>query len=215
MAAVTVELPAEADLSAAILAARRPSDRYFCLEQPERGGFALAALGEAAVVRARGPDRFEEAARSCAAIGRRVLGDDPAGDPGRPPAAGPVFVGGFAFAPQGGAAPEWSSLDPAQLTLPEVALARYQGRARLTACVAADGDETPDELVERAEARLDELAPVAMPLLDPDPLERARVAGASPPEHYEEAVARATARIRAGELRKVVLAREVRVHSSR
>jgi len=36
-----------------------------------------------------------------------------------------------------------------------------------------------------------------------------------PPEHYESAVARAVERIRAGELDKVVLAREVQVHAPR
>ena len=53
-----------------------------------------------------------------------------------------------------------------------------------------------------------------MPLLDPDPLERARVAGAAAPSHYEGAVARAVERIAAGELSKLVLAREVRVHGT-
>jgi salicylate biosynthesis isochorismate synthase/menaquinone-specific isochorismate synthase len=52
-------------------------------------------------------------------------------------------------------------------------------------------------------------------MLDPDPVDRPRVAGATPPAHYEAAVARAVERIRAGELEKVVLAREVRVHSAR
>jgi salicylate biosynthesis isochorismate synthase/menaquinone-specific isochorismate synthase len=54
-----------------------------------------------------------------------------------------------------------------------------------------------------------------MPLLDPEPVERARVAGAAPPAHYESAVARAVERIHAGELEKIVLAREVRVHAAR
>nr|MDQ3935564.1 isochorismate synthase [Actinomycetota bacterium] len=54
-----------------------------------------------------------------------------------------------------------------------------------------------------------------MPLLDPDPVEAARVASAAPPEHFEEAVRRATERIAAGGIDKVVLAREVRVHSPR
>ena len=215
VAAVTVPLPAGLDLSAAVLAARRPADSYFCLEQPERGGFALAALGEAAAVRAHGEARFREAARECTAIARRVLADDPADDPKRPPGAGPLFVGGFAFAAQGGVTPEWSSLAPAQLVLPEVALARHEGEVRLTLCAQAEGDETPEVLMERLDARLSELRPSAMPLLDPDPLERARVAGAAPPEHYEEAVARAVERIRAGELSKIVLAREVRVHAAR
>ena len=53
----------------------------------------------------------------------------------------------------------------------------------------------------------------AMPLVDPDPVERTRVASAAPPSHYEQAVERAVERIRAGELEKVVLAREVRAHA--
>jgi salicylate biosynthesis isochorismate synthase/menaquinone-specific isochorismate synthase len=52
-----------------------------------------------------------------------------------------------------------------------------------------------------------------MPLLDPHPVERARVASAAPAEHFEAAVTRAVERIAAGELTKVVLAREVRVHA--
>ena len=36
-----------------------------------------------------------------------------------------------------------------------------------------------------------------------------------PPAHYEEAVARAVQRIRAGEFEKIVLAREVEVHAPR
>jgi salicylate biosynthesis isochorismate synthase/menaquinone-specific isochorismate synthase len=52
-----------------------------------------------------------------------------------------------------------------------------------------------------------------MPLFDPDPVETARVASAAPPEHFESAIERAVERIAGGELRKVVLAREVRVHS--
>ena len=54
-----------------------------------------------------------------------------------------------------------------------------------------------------------------MPLLDPDPVGRTRVAGAAAPSHYEAAVGRAVERIAAGELQKIVLAREVRVHGPR
>ncbi|HEY1277942.1 MAG TPA: isochorismate synthase, partial [Thermoleophilaceae bacterium] len=73
----------------------------------------------------------------------------------------------------------------------------------------------PDALVERALARVDELAPAGMPMVDPDPVEQARVASAAPPSHFEHAVERAVERIRAGGLDKVVLAREVRVHAPR
>jgi isochorismate synthase len=83
----------------------------------------------------------------------------------------------------------------------------------MTVCVAADGDEAPDALVERALRRVDELRPAAMPLLDPDPVERTRVASAAPPSHFEQAVERAVERIRGGALEKIVLAREVRAHA--
>jgi isochorismate synthase len=213
-AAVTVPVAPELDLSAAVLAARRPEDRYSCLEQPDRDGFALATLGATAVVEARGPRRFAEAALRARELGARVIGDDPARDPGWPTAAGPVFAGGFSFAHDGGATPEWASLAPASLVLPEISLARHRGEARLTVCVRVDGDEAAEALIERAQERVTELRAVDMPLFDPDPVERAVVAGAAPPSHYEQAVERAVERIRAGELEKVVLAREVRVHGT-
>jgi salicylate biosynthesis isochorismate synthase len=215
IAAVTVPIPAELDLSAVVLSARRPDDRFACLEQPDRDRFALAGLGAAAVLESHGPDRFRTVARAARELGRRTIADDPAADPRRPAAAGPAFMGGFAFAPEGGGSPEWSSLPPASLVLPELSLARHRGEARMTLCVRAEGDESPETLVERALERIARLAPASMPLHDPDPVERARVAGAAPPAHYEQAVARAVERIRAGELEKVVLAREVRVHGAR
>jgi salicylate biosynthesis isochorismate synthase len=208
VATLTVPVAAELDLSAAVLGARRPGERFFCFEQPDRDGYTVAGLGEAAVLEAAGPRRFGEVAEAARELGRRVLTDDPALDPGRPPGAGPVFVGGFAFAHDGGGSPEWSSLAPASLVLPELSFARSRGEARMTVCAAAATD------LEALAGRLAELAPAAMPLLDPDPVERVRVASAAPPSHYEHAVERAVERIRAGELEKVVLAREVRAHAA-
>ncbi len=138
LAAVTVPVDPGLDLSAAVLAARRTDDRWFCFEQPDRDGFVLAGLGQAALLQARGPGRFSEVAASARALGRGALAD---GLDGGPAASGPVFVGGFAFAEDGGASPEWSSLAPASLVLPEVSLARHRGEARMTVSVAVDGDE--------------------------------------------------------------------------
>jgi len=136
-----------------------------------------------------------------------ALIDDPAEDPNRPPAAGPVFLGGFAFAHNGGASPEWSSLPPASLVLPEVTLSRQATEARLTLNAVVQADDDTDAVVDKLLQRMSELAPAAMPLLDPDPVQRTRVASAAPPSHYEHAVERAVERIRTGELEKVVLAR--------
>jgi isochorismate synthase len=210
VASVTAAVPAELDASAAVLAARRPAERFFCLELPQRDDFVLAALGTAAEIELSGPDRFGSAAAGARRLGRLTLGG---ADPAAPPAAGPVLVGGFAFAPDGGSAPEWSSFGSGRLVLPEVSLARRGGEARVTVNLGIDGDEAPEALLDRARRRLEELLPAPMPVLDPDPVERTRVAGAAPPAHYESAVARAVERIQAGELQKVVLAREVRAHA--
>ena len=215
IAAVTVPVPAELDLSAAVMAARRATDRFACLEQPDRDGFALAALGQAVVLEASGTARFADVALRARELGRAAFTDDPADDPERPPATGPVFVGGFAFAHDGGSSPEWSGLAPACLVLPEVAIARQRGEARMTVTAAVHADDDVDAVVGRLVSRAAELAPAAMPLVDPDPVERTRVASAAPPSHYEQAVARAVERIRAGELEKIVLAREVRAHAPR
>jgi isochorismate synthase len=213
VAAITVPIQPELDLSAAVLTARRADDRFACLEQPERDGFVLATLGQAAVLEAAGASRFAEVAAQARNLGRAAFADDPAEDPQRPPAAGPVFVGGFAFADDGGSSPEWAGLSPACLVLPEVALVRQGGEARMTLTAAVHPDDDAQDITERLLARTEELQESAIPLLDPDPVERTRVASAAPPSHYEQAVERAVERIKAGELEKIVLAREVRAHA--
>jgi salicylate biosynthesis isochorismate synthase len=211
LAAVTVPLAPELDLSAAVLRARQPDDRYFCFEQPDRDGFVLAGLGCAVALESRGAGRFREVAVRARDLSRRAFVDDAAGDAERPASAGPVFVGGFAFAEDGGGTPEWSSLAPASLMVPEISLARHRGEARMTVSVVVHPDRAHrlTEVMRRAER----LAPASMPLIDPDPVQRTAVASAAPPAHYEQAVERAVERIRAGELEKVVLAREVRAHA--
>jgi isochorismate synthase len=212
LAAVTVPVPADLDLSAAVLRARRPDDRFFCFEQPDRDGFVLAGLGCAIALESRGPGRFREVATRARDLGRRAFAGDAAKDAGRPAAAGPVFVGGFAFADEGGDTPEWASLAPASLVLPELSFARHQGEARMTVSVAVRHDRA--HTLKATIDRVAELEPALMPLIDPDPVQRTRVASAAPPAHYEQAVERAVERIRAGELQKVVLAREVRAHAA-
>ncbi|HEX5909317.1 MAG TPA: isochorismate synthase [Thermoleophilaceae bacterium] len=215
-ASVTFPVSPEVDPSATILAAREAGERFFCMEQPGRDGYAVCGLGEAIAVTRSGTDRFEGAAADCRRIGARTLEDDQAADPHRPPGAGPVFLGGFAFAATGGATPEWSGFDPAQLVLPEVSIARMGDQARLTVTVAVDPRQgAAAEALERARRRMAALEPATMPLLDPSPTARPRVAGAAAPSHYEDAVRRAVERIRSGQMSKVVLAREVRVQTGR
>jgi salicylate biosynthesis isochorismate synthase len=211
LAAVTVPIDAGLDLSAAVMHARRPDDRFFCFEQPDRDGFVLAGLGTAQALESRGPGRFREVAVRARDLGRRAFVDDPAEDPARPAAAGPVFVGGFAFADDGGQTPEWSSLAPATLVLPELSFTRHRGEARMTVTVVVQPDRA--NRLSYALERTAAMAEAHMPLIDPDPVQPTRVASAAPPSHYEQAVERAVERIRQGELEKIVLAREVRAHA--
>ena len=215
VASVTQRVDPVLDLSAAVLSSRRRSDRFFCIEQPGREGHAVCGLGTAALLRATGPARFDRLAAESRDLTSRTLADDPAADALAPPGSGPVHVGGFAFSPAGGQSPEWAGFEAAQLVLPEVSFARRAGEARMTLAVAVEGDESADALMERLARRVAELRAGEIPLVDPDPVARPRVAGAAPPAHYEAAVSRAVERIRAGDLEKVVLAREVRVIGQR
>jgi salicylate biosynthesis isochorismate synthase len=209
LAAVTVALDPSTDPVAMAVASRRAGEPWFAFEQPDRDGSALAALGCARALEARGPARFAEVARTW----RALAGDAAADPPDGPRGAGLIAVGGFAFAPEGGDTPAWSSFAPASLHVPEVAIARAGDDVRLTLAALATPDDTVADLLDGLERRLAELRTAPLPLLDPDPVGRVRVAGAAPPEHYVGAVERAVERIGAGALAKIVLAREVQVHA--
>jgi salicylate biosynthesis isochorismate synthase/menaquinone-specific isochorismate synthase len=218
LATIALGLAAEVDPSAVVCASRREGEAWFVFEQPDRGRAALAALGEVAHLQASGPDRFAVVAGRWRALVAASVGDPPEGIGG-----GPLAVGGFAFAPEGGSAPHWAGFQPASLIVPEVALTRRgprrggeeRGEVRMTLAAVASPDDMAEDLLARLEHRLAELRERALAMLDPAPAGRYQVASAMPPEHYEAAVARAVQFIEEGEIEKVVLAREVQVHAPR
>ncbi|MDX6701969.1 MAG: menaquinone-specific isochorismate synthase [Baekduia sp.] len=210
LAAITVAVDPATDPTAVVAASRRHGEPWFCFEQPDRDGAALAALGAAVEIEAAGPDRFKLVAARWRVLASQAACDPPDG----PRGCGPIAVGGFAFAPTGGQSPPWAGYAAASLHVPEVALVRRGTDVRLTLCVLATPDDTVADLLARVDRRAAELrVGVGLPLLDPDPAGRYRVVSAMPPEHYEQAVAGAVQRIKAGALQKVVLAREVQVHA--
>ncbi len=222
LATISVRLSSEVDPSAVVCASRRQSEPWFAFEQPDRGSAALAALGEVSHLRASGPERFALVAERWRKMSAAAVGDSD-WTPARP-GGGPVALGGFAFAPEGGGAPHWAGFEPASLIVPEVALTRRgsreggadrRGEVRMTLAVMARPDDLGEELLARLERRLGELREQSLPLLDPAPAGRYQVASAMPPEHYEAAVASAVALIEREEIEKVVLAREVQVHAPR
>ncbi len=211
LASITLDLDADVDPAEVVCASRRgEEDPWFLLEQPARGRRALACLGEALELQADGPGRFRELALRWRALASEARSD-------RADGAGPVAVGGFAFAPDGGRSPHWRGFAPASLMVPEVALARRErdGLARVAMTVTAlvQPDDVPDERLGQLLDRVEGLQARPLPLLDPSPAGRFEVISAMPPEHYEQAVEQATRMIREGRLEKVVLAREVQVHA--
>jgi menaquinone-specific isochorismate synthase len=198
------------DPCAAVFASRLASDRWFCWEQPDRG-FALAGLGVADEATSRGKERFADVAEQCQAIGAGAVREEPRG---LPAGAGAVWLGGFAFDPEGGATAIWASLEPASLTLPELSVCRNEGRSFLTVNAIVGPGYDVDSVAERLVSRLAALREEPLPLLDPHPTARAEIASARSPREFEAAVEGATSRIAAGEMSKVVLAREVIVSAA-
>jgi salicylate biosynthesis isochorismate synthase/menaquinone-specific isochorismate synthase len=101
------------------------------------------------------------------------------------------------------------------MVVPEVSLARADGRTTMTLVALVEPDDDPAAVLARLAGRAEELREEPLPLLDPSPTGRFEVLSAMPPEHYEHAVARATELIREGRMEKIVLAREVQVHAPR
>jgi salicylate biosynthesis isochorismate synthase len=209
LASVSAVCDRASDPTALAARSRRPGDAWFCFEQPDRDGSALAALGAVWALEERGAERFARVAKRWEALTAAALADAPEGHPG----SGLVALGGFAFAPEGGASPRWEGFAPASLIVPELSLARRARQTWLTVNVQISPDDTMRDLIGRVQRRLGELRPGPLPMLDPAPAGDYDVVSPMPPSHYEEAVVRAVQRIRAGELEKVVLAREVEVHA--
>ena len=215
LATISVELDGEVDPSAVACASRRAGEPWFVLEQPARGAAALAGLGEVLAIKSAGPHRFAAVADRWRDVSASAISDSAQDLPG----AGLVALGGFAFAPDGGRSQHWQGFEPASLSVPELALARTERRGRrsvrMTLAALAAPDDTEAELEARLQSRLSELRSSELPLLDPAPTGRFHVASAMAPEHYEQAVGRASELIAAGELEKIVLAREVQIHAPR
>ncbi len=213
LATMSLAVSPSVDPTAVVCASRREGEPWFAFEQPDHGRAALAGLGETLSLQAEGPERFGIVAERWRALSAAAVSDPSEDVVG----GGPLAVGGFAFASNGGSSPHWAGFEPASLSVPELALVRRQGAGEpavsLTLAALASADDTPEDLLSALQRRITELRSRALPLLDPAAVGRFQVASAMPPEHYEAAVARAVELIAAGDIEKIVLAREVQVHA--
>ncbi|WP_396133145.1 isochorismate synthase MenF [Agromyces sp. 3263] len=165
-----------------------------------RRGEGIVGLGETLRVETSGASRVKDAAAAWTELAADADVDDRVGLPG----TGLVAFGAFAFADH--------SASSSVLVVPELVLGRRDGRAWVTrithasGAAGASGDRGGDGSEDAA---------AAVPLAIPEPAPKRRVPrvaftpGAVPPEAYESAVAEAVRRIDAGELEKVVLARQL------
>ena len=207
MTSVTSGVAEPVDPTAVIARSRGAMTHWFCFEQPDRDGYAVAGLGRLHEFRARGDERFARISRDWSALSAGALQD-----PVQAPAgSGLIAVGGFAFDPEGGAGSEWAGFEPASLVVPEVSLARGPEGSTITVNSSVAPDDTVDDVLRRAASQMAGLRRGPLPMLDPAPVGSYRVHSPMPPAHYEQAVRSGVDRIRAGDVQKVVLAREVEV----
>jgi salicylate biosynthesis isochorismate synthase len=212
VAAATVAIDPQTDVAACVFASRGAEERYFAWEQPDRDGFAIGGLGAAWTIEgASGSDRFASAGAAASEVLRDAVIDADLSLP----AAGPLWVGGFAFAPDGGSTPPWASYPAALLVLPEVTLVRRGEHVTATVTAVCRPGDDPVRTGERMRARLAGLRRDPMPIFDPDPVGGYELASVRPPEDFERAVREAARAVERGDVRKLVLAREVTVASGR
>ena len=159
-----------------------------------RRGEGIVGLGEMLRIETSGPSRIEDASAAWTSLAAHADVDDRVGLPG----TGLVAFGAFAFADE--------SASTSVLVVPELVLGRREGRTWVTRIALATGSDGHDGAADAA-------ASVALEIPEPTPKRRVpRVTftpGALPPDAYEAAVAEAVRRIDAGELAKVVLARQL------
>jgi menaquinone-specific isochorismate synthase len=148
-----------------------------------RRGEGLIGYGEAARLEVSGPDALAEAAAWWAEYTSSADIDDPIGVPG----SGPVLFASIAFDPAAGTS---------VFVVPEVTVGRRDGAGWITTV----GDADPRDLL-----------PLAPPADDAPPLRLRYADGALDPATWCSAVGAAVERIMAGELAKVVLARDLLV----
>jgi isochorismate synthase len=185
-------------------------------------GFSLIGLGRAWECAAAGDGRFEAARVAWDDLRRSALAEsEAAGAPNTGGAwgAGPVLLGGFSFSPPGPVGPEWTGFGAASLVLPQLALAVHGDAGWLTLCLVARpemSDDDVDAAARRADAWLSALSqrartfevPRASDVRSPAVGHQTEIITASDWKNLVGAAARA---VRDGELKKVVVARALKV----
>ena len=172
-------------------------------------GLAVAGLGAAWHVAASGPERFAIAADAWRdLIAHAAIDADPA-----LPFSGPMAAAGFSFDPLRPAEGLWDGYPDGLLLLPRIVLAQVGDSATLTVNGLVGPSSSSISLHFAAARRLRAL--LGGPWRAPGVDDGVEFADALPPGAWRAIVGDAVADLRAGQMEKVVLAREVRARSAR
>jgi isochorismate synthase len=196
-------------------------------------GFSFVGLGRAWACPATGQARFHVARDAWEDLRRRAVTDESGPDPARGPRpgagpgtwTGPVLAGGFAFNFEGPVEPRWRDFGASSLVLPRLGIVTRGGMSRVVVSVVLRPDGPDDEALRAAGdamAWILDLAAYHASSGDGTggrtPQARDAATSGSITTHelvaaaeWKALVARAAQAVRDRELRKVVLARALRV----
>ena len=169
-------------------------------------GFAIAALGAAAVLSPSGHERFATLNHEWSSLLQRAQVD---GAVENVRGVGPLLIGGFSFTPDGPHTDTWRGFSSAHMIVPEVHVTSIGGESWLTissmveaerASSAAPAIEEVRDAILRAGSSSGHAQVSAGKVTVSDDL---------PADEWTGTVARAVDAIRAGQMQKVVLARSV------
>jgi len=189
---------------------RFSGNRFFWSEPGRR--LALAGLGSALQIEA---DDAAQRFRQVELKWREVI-DGCILQGEVPDHTGPHLFGGFSFDPLNETSEEWQSYPHTRFVLPEIMWTEYQGRTWVTfnKMISLDeqahADLTWDDrlrIIEQLEGAAQEI-PAAV---EAEHIYKEEIA----PTEWMNVVERAAASIRAGEMRKVVLARQMKLYADR
>ncbi|HEX3724387.1 MAG TPA: isochorismate synthase [Nitrolancea sp.] len=166
--------------------------------------FALVSVGVAQSIESTGIDRFERARTAW-----RTLLDGAHIDGVTGKTTGPLLLGGFAFDPERVPDGQWDGFPAARFVLPRIMLTLNGSDCRVTQNVLLwpDSDAAAESLALARE--LDLLRDASSSQLQPARAATLETSEVRPPAEWQAIVADAANAIRAGEMQKVVLAREV------
>jgi isochorismate synthase len=201
------------DLLSLLQHAASGTTHCFLWERPA-DGFGIAALGVTARFSAHGAGRFGEIAAASDAVLRETVTDAASHALGAP-----LFVGGFAFAPDPTQDERWRGFPAGLMLLPRLLVVRREQSTTLTATCMVDATSNGADVLQHLAADLRSMQRSAASACDEhanDPIAAHYTAAPTLPlPVWKQAVAATVDDITHGRLDKLVLARSCTVASSR